>query len=141
MHLLNTIHPTESQLKILATIVSLQDKPVEAAEEISVGANMVAARNLLMKLNLITYSPDSAALTDQGARLARDHDIVDDNGQLTDKGQQLLPVQSSPSNGEDSMTPPMSDANMGMDQPMGEIPGSPTGFESFSPLFKSLLKG
>lgn len=150
MRLLSTLKPTQNQLTVLAKIVANKDHPAKAASEISGSENLVSARNMLMKLNVITYSDTSAALTEKGEQLAKEQNIIDDSGNLTDEGQKLV-SGDQPQQGQ----PPMDDMGMGMDagMPGGDMGGMPEppmggggmggmpGMESFSPLFKNLLRG
>jgi hypothetical protein len=129
---LPTLRPTQTQLQVLAKIIASHDVPARAAADISVGPNMVAARNMLMKLNLITYVPNSAGLTDRGQQFAREQNIIDDGGQLTPVGTTLASIGAD---GKPS-APPQPDQpaspDMGMDVPP---------MEGFSQLFKSILNG
>lgn len=86
VQILNSIHPSDNQKRVLAKIAASPTSTV-AAEEISGNQNMVAARDMLMKLGLITLNNGEAALTDRGAQVAVDENLIDDNGQLTKTGQ------------------------------------------------------
>ncbi len=137
MQLLTTIRPTTNQLTVLATIVANQDHPTRAASEISSNENLIAARNMLMKLNVIEYTANKAALTDKGQQIAKEQNIVDDSGQLTDEGNKLVAAAQ----GEQ---PPTGD-QMGGLPPELPIPGGDMGglppMEGFSSLFKNILYG
>lgn len=82
----SSVHPTDNQKRILAIIASSPTSAV-ADQEIATNQNMIAARDLMMKMGLITVSDSEVALTDQGAQVAVDENIIDDNGQLTKMGQ------------------------------------------------------
>lgn len=135
MRTLPTLRPTQTQLQVLSKIIASQNVPLKAAADISIGANMVAARNMLMKLNLITYSPKAAALTEIGQQFAREQDIVDNSGQLTPIGNKLAMI------GPDGKPLPQDQvalgADMGSTGGMGELPP----MESFSDLFKNIING
>lgn len=142
MRLLSTLRPTQNQMIVLAKIVASQDVPARAAAEISTNTNMIAARNLLMKLNAITYTDNSASLTDIGQQLAREQNIVDESGQLTEEGNKL--AASTADGKQPKEAPPAQDNSMsGMPPPdMGNDLNPPMpGMESFSPLFKNILNG
>ena len=127
---------------VIAKIVASQDVPARAAAEISANTNMIAARNLLMKLNVITYTDNSASLTDIGQQLARDQNIVDEGGQLTDEGNKLASATSDGKQPKE--TPPQQDNSMGGMPPPdmgGDINAPMPGMESFSALFKNILNG
>ena len=121
------------QKQVFAAILSAPT-PTVAAEQISSSPNLKSARDLLGRLGLITFTNNSAALTDMGMAVARDEGISDEGGQLTDMGQQL--------SGGNSDQAPLN--NMGMPEeepPLGGVPaeggdedlGSPP-MESFSVL-------
>lgn len=86
VQIMNSVHPTDNQKRVLAKIAASPTSTV-AAEEISTGQNMVAARDMLMKLGLITLNNGEAAMTERGAQVAVDENLIDDNGQLTKTGQ------------------------------------------------------
>jgi hypothetical protein len=88
MRLLSAVHPTTNQKRVLAKILAAPT-PTVAGEEISKDANLVAARNMLMKLGVITFANNEATLTDRGQQIAVDENIADQSGQLTQVGQQL----------------------------------------------------
>lgn len=139
MHLLSTIRPTQNQLRVLAKIAAAQDHPTQAANEISSDANLVAARNLLMKLDAITFSGDKAQLTQKGQQLARDQNIIDDSGEMTDDGNKLAATEA---NGTPDETMPAPTETPPQD--FGAAPpdlGTTPPMEGFSGLFKNMLIG
>lgn len=148
MHLLNHFQPTQNQLTVLAIVAANKEHPSQAAAQLNTSANLVSARKLLMDLRLLSYSDNSAVLTDKGLQLAKDNNIIDDAGELTDIGNKLIPQDATktqdnpeidmgandfgnPTNQEPaSLAPPGQDAG-------GAIPD----FASFSPLFKNIICG
>jgi len=88
VQIMNSVHPTDNQKRVLAKIAASPTSTV-AAQQISDSQNMVAARDMLMKLGLIMVSNGEASLTDRGAQVAVDENIIDDNGELTKMGQML----------------------------------------------------
>lgn len=88
MRLLSAVHPTVNQKRVLAKILA-SPTPSVAAQQVSGDANLVAARNMLMKLGMITFSNGEAALTQSGLQIASDEGIADQSGGLTDVGQKL----------------------------------------------------
>ena len=137
--MLSGIHPTDNQKRVLAKIIAAPN-PKVAGEEISGNENIIAARNILMKLGVITFSAGAAELTDKGEQIAQDENIADASGQLTDVGNALVygeegapPQQQStemPQPQLGAMTPPLG----------GEPGGNVLGMESFSPLLRELIK-
>ena len=125
MHVLKSFRPNNTQKQIMAMVLSAPT-PKVAAEQIGAHLNLKAAREQLAQLGLLTYTGNSAALTDQGMSLARSENIADEGGQLTDRGQQLVGDQDV---GTNSMGMP------GEEPPIGGVPSnSPLGapMESFS---------
>lgn len=138
MHLLSTIHPTQNQLRVLAKIIIAQHKPMMAIADISDDINLISARNMLSKLNLITFSDTSATITDKGMQVAQDNDIADESGQITDIGSKL--ASTLPDGKPDNNT---TSPEAGVELPSSLDLGSPNsmGMESFSVLFKNLING
>lgn len=127
MRLLTAVHPTDNQKRVLALIANAAT-PSVAAQSISTDANLVAARNMLMKLGAITFSNGEAEMTDRGTKVATDENIIDQSGQLTPAGQQLVGSDTQGQPKKDQETPPadgegMGDVgNAGMDDNMGVTP-------------------
>lgn len=88
MRLLSTIRLNDNQKRVLAKIAAAPT-PTVAGEEISKETNLVAARNMLMKLGIITFVDNRAEITDKGQALAKEENITDDSGGLTDAGNKL----------------------------------------------------
>lgn len=127
MRIMSTVHPTANQKRVLAKIAAAPT-PAVAAQEISKDANLVAARNMLMKLGMITLGDGQAALSDKGTQVATEENIIDQSGQLTQQGQQLAYTNSKG-------TPDKDQAGKPGQQP----PTSDISLESFS-LLKQLLR-
>lgn len=141
MRIMSAIHPTQNQKRVLAIIAGSANAKV-AGEQITGDANLVSARNLMMKLGLITFSNGEATLTDKGQQTAKEENITDDSGQLTDAGSQLVGGQAA---APQSQPPADQDDGMGMgDDIFGDDPSAAGGEqgdpfqESFS-LLKELL--
>jgi hypothetical protein len=120
-------------MKVLAILVANNDKPNIAARQVSTDANLIGARNLLMKLNVITYSDAQAKLTDTGMILAADNNIIDDSGNLTDVGSKFL---STPPTSTSTDTSAIDISSSGESLPDDDLMSH---LEGFSPLFSSLL--
>lgn len=91
-----------------------------AGEALIGNQNLIAARNMLMKLGMINFANGEASLTDTGQQVARDEDIVTDTGELSDNGRELIGQQSA--------------------APQPEMPLEPAPMESYSGSFiKELL--
>lgn len=88
MRILDTFRPTTVQKQVIAKIAGAAT-PTVAGDAASMGVNTVAARDMLIKLGLITFANGEAALTDAGAQLAKAENITDETGGLTQVGQTL----------------------------------------------------
>lgn len=150
MRLLSTIRLTDSQKRVIAKI-SAAATPTVAGEEISKDANLVAARNMLMKLGVITFVDNRAEITDKGNQLAVEENIVDEQGELTELGNKLAFTASNgqptgdAAQGGDTMAggmeePPMDPSIDPAAQAPGEVPppGDELSLESFA-LLKQVL--
>jgi hypothetical protein len=133
MRMLSTIQPTQHQLTVLAIIAANQEKPLIARKLLSHNQNLIAARNLLMQWNAVEVSTGKITLTDIGRTIAIDNNIIDDSGQLTDDGQQLLPTEVTKDIGEPVDIEPTGDMGLGS-EPLPQM-------EGFSDIFKSALLG
>ena len=77
------------QKGLLASIYS-SATPTQAYET-SVGAgNSVEAKNILLKLGLVSEFGNELELTDAGKQALYDNNIIDDTGELTDEGNEQL---------------------------------------------------
>lgn len=143
MRIISAVHPSDNQKRVLAKIASAAT-PKVAGEQLSNDANIVAARNMLMKLGLITFSSGEAAFTDKGTQVAQDENIIDQNGQLTATGKAL--AFSTPGGAEDpnaegntgDMAPPEQELAPQDDGQLGD-PNAEPALESFK-LLKQFLR-
>lgn len=94
MRLLSSVRPTTSQKRVIAKIIA-SPTPTVAGGQLSADANLVAARNMLAKLGVISVADAEVTLTDVGQQLARDENIVDQMGELTQDGKQLAYTKTS----------------------------------------------
>jgi hypothetical protein len=146
IRILSGIHPTDNQKRVLAIIIA-SPSPKVANEELTGDENLMAARNILMKLGVVTVVAGAAELTDKGTQIAQDERITDETGQLTDLGNELAFGAERPQPGEQPEMPgevpmPGEEPPMpGNEPPLGgqTMPNEPiTGLESFSMLRKVL---
>lgn len=119
MRIIDTVRLTNNQKRVIAKIKA-SPTPKVALEEISDDQNLIAARNMLVKLGLVEIVAGEVFLTDSGEQMAVDENIVDEAGELTQTGNEL--AHSTPAGKQD--------ATMG-------TPGSPELPESVS--IRSLL--
>lgn len=142
MRIMSAVHPSDNQKRVLAKIAAAPT-PKVAGEEISKDANMVAARNMLMKLQVITFNNGEAEMTQSGVQISQDEDIIDQSGQLTKTGEALAftSPQGQPdadTSGQAQDQQPPTQAPMDPTQQAGPQ-GSTAPMESFS-LLKQLLR-
>ncbi len=65
-------------------------------EDISRGPNLKQARDLLIQLNMITNDGENKySVTEKGQKVAKDENIIDDTGELTEQGQGLAYPEES----------------------------------------------
>jgi hypothetical protein len=136
MKLLDTVRLSDNQKRVIAKIIAAPT-PKVAAKEISDGATMVKARDILMDLGLITVAlDDRAELTDNGRRVAQSENIADESGNLTPDGEKYAFTDEYNADDKDvaqapAETPPVDSGmppadGMGMDQPLN-MSAIPTG--------------
>ena len=87
--ILTTVRLTEHQKTVMAMILASPEGNLPD-EDISKGPNLKQARDLLIQLSLITNDGENKySVTEQGQKVAKDENIVDDSGELTEFGQGL----------------------------------------------------
>jgi len=111
MRILSSIHPSATQKQVIALILAAAT-PKLAAESLAGSQNLIAARNMLMKLGIINFAAGEASLTDAGMRIATEENIADEMGELTDAGRALVPG-AAPAPQQPAAAPPA---------PGGELP-------------------
>ena len=85
---LNNVRLTETQQMVLAAIFA--SATPELAYEITLGAeNTVLASHFLAKRGLISLTVTGATLTEAGMRIMEMYDLIDETGQLSEKGQKF----------------------------------------------------
>lgn len=144
---MQTLSLTNNQKRVLAKIAS-SPTPKVAAEEISRDQNLIAARDQLAKLDVISYFNNEAKLTEKGEQIAKEEGITDETGQLSPDGQHL--ASTNPEGEHDVETsggeqhPELSGAMGAFGGQAGPQPGIMPGLESvhYEPmvLLKELLE-
>ena len=79
-------HPTDNQKSVMAKIVAAAT-PELAAADISDNPHLSAARDMLVRLDMIELNAGGAFLTDRGNEMMISQNLVTPDGQLTDDGQ------------------------------------------------------
>lgn len=126
MKILTSVSLTSNQKRVLAKIAA-SPTPRVAGEEISGNQNLAAARDDLAKLGAIEFVGGEASMTDKGQQLARDENIVDDGGQLTQDGEAL--AYTDPSGQQDKDI-----AKQTPTTPPGGVPGGAAPMPGASPV-------
>lgn len=86
---LTNVRLTQHQMEILAKVAA-SPEGVVPDEDISKDRNYTAARQLLTKLGLLTNDgEDKYSISETGQKVAKDENIVDETGQLTELGNKL----------------------------------------------------
>lgn len=112
---LTNVRLTQHQMKVLAMILA-SPEGVAPDEDISKGPNLTTARKLLTKLGMITHDGDNKySVSETGMKVAKDENIIDETGQLTEVGNELAYE-------EDKQAPSVSNGPSG---PMDEPPSEP----------------
>ena len=82
----DTIQLSGAQKYVLSKLIAVET-PLNAYEAVSRGKNVVAARDMLTKLGLMTFSENDAQITEQGKEAMRKENLLDEMGELTEEGQ------------------------------------------------------
>jgi hypothetical protein len=83
---LTNVRLTQHQMTVLAMILA-SPEGVAPDEDISKGPNLTTARKMLTKLGLITHDGDNKySVSETGQKVAKDENLIDDTGQLTELG-------------------------------------------------------
>lgn len=82
---LTSIRLSETQKTVMCRIIAAPTEEL-AYEQVSDGTNIVAARDQLTDLGLITWSEGTAANTESGMQVLKDEALVDETGELTETG-------------------------------------------------------
>ena len=121
MKMLQTIELTDNQKRVMAKIIQAPT-PRVASEDVIGSKNLVAARDILQRLGLVTFIQGELSLSDKGREVARQENIADESGALTPDGEKLAYTNTDGS--------PTSNQQQGGDQAGGAQPpatGAPAG--------------
>jgi len=70
--------------------IQLADTPVLAFDQINRTESDVKAREMLQRMGYIRLSENEAVLTNAGEKAVVDYGLVDENGETTEAGEELL---------------------------------------------------
>lgn len=82
----DTIQLSSAEKYVLTKLIAVET-PLNAYEEVSRGNNVVAARDKLTKLGLMTFAENDAQITENGQEALRKEGLVDEMGSLSEEGQ------------------------------------------------------
>lgn len=85
----NTVNLTNAQQGVLITI-KLSPTPEVAYQSTNGAQQLVYARNTLRMLGLLRVGDNKTVLTDSGSQVLINYNLVDETGQLTQRGQQIM---------------------------------------------------
>jgi hypothetical protein len=85
----NTALLNDTQMSVLL-MIKIASSPQMAYATTNEAENLVNAREAVTKLGLAQFGNNMLILTDEGENMLTYHDLVDDNGIVTDEGNALL---------------------------------------------------
>lgn len=85
----NTAMLNDTQMAVLL-MTKISSSPQMAYANTNEAENLVTAREILAKMQLVQFGNNMLILTDAGENMLTYHDLVDETGMVTDEGNQLL---------------------------------------------------
>lgn len=126
MRFLSSLRLSDNQKRVMCKIVAAPT-PKVAAEEINSDQNLVANRDTLVRIGLITYSPAAATVTDKGMQVLKDEALVDEGGQLSPDGEQFAHTDEDGKPEQDNAASPPPTSDVTGDMMGGGQPPAPGG--------------
>jgi len=126
MKTLATINLSDNQKRVMAKILAAPT-PKVALDSISKNQSLIAARDQLAKIGMVSLNPNGASVTDKGTKVMQDEALVDEGGQLTPDGEQLAHTDVDGKPEQDKAASPTPTDMMGQpeQQPQAPAPGTP----------------
>lgn len=92
--IIQSIHLSEYQARVML-VVQQAESPELAFVELGnqdprIEQNLLGARDALSKIGLIEMTDSSLTVTEQGEQVMRDEFLIDESGQPTEKGNEIL---------------------------------------------------
>lgn len=115
--MLTNVRLTDAQKEVLCKLYMNRDTPQVGMEDISNAENarnLIAARDLLVKLDLLDETEEGYVPSDKGVDVMQDFNLVDEGGELTDTGEEFAykgqvdtsnEPETNPTPGEEDFTP------------------------------------
>lgn len=85
---LRNIRLSDIQKEVLAKVHAAPNEEVAGGEILEGGRNYVGAKDILVRLGLMTFHDNEATITQTGQEVMKKLNLIDDTGQLTDEGNQ-----------------------------------------------------
>lgn len=117
----NTVQLTNAQQGVLITI-KLSPTPEVAYQSTNGAQQIVYARNALRMLGLLRVGDNKTVLTDSGNQSLINYNLVDDTGQLTQRGQQIMSTYNKQFNKSDENNAEQDSTDMNVPPPQSQQP-------------------
>jgi len=88
VQVLTNVRLSHAQKYVLAKLMLPNQTPLIAYTNVSTGKNVVANRDVLVKLGMVIVGANEAEITEQGKAALQNENLVDDMGNLTPQGEQ-----------------------------------------------------
>ena len=95
---------TENQKRVLCKVF-ISPTPTLALEEISDDTHLISARDMMVEKGFLDINETEASLTDDGKELMLDHNLINNNDELTEDGKFYAGSDSSGDNEEGPVEP------------------------------------
>ena len=96
--IIQSIHLSDYQARVML-IVQQAPTPEVAYEELGnqdprIEDNLLGARDAMAKIGLLELGPNAISVTEKGEEVMRDEYLIDESGQPTEKGNEILQAHS-----------------------------------------------
>ncbi len=88
IQVLTNIRLSQAQKYVLTKLVLPNTTPLTSYESVSTGKNVVANRNILVKLGMVQVGDNEARITEKGMSALKNENLIDDSGALTPQGEE-----------------------------------------------------
>ena len=146
---IQSVHLSDYQARVMLIAHQAQTPELAFAElgsqEKTIEPNLLGARDTLAKIGLIEVGQNYISITPKGEEVMRDEYLIDDSGQVTERGNEILgqsvednhPAQGGPS---DTPADNMAGTDMGPTTAGGEMETTPgeTGMPMENSIFRQV---
>lgn len=88
IQILTNVRLSQTQKFVLTKLVIPDSTPLTSYEQTSSEKNVVANRDILVKLGMVEVGENAVQITKKGREALRNENLVDDMGNLTEQGEQ-----------------------------------------------------